>query len=111
MRVLRALKTVAIVPGLKTIVDSLIQSVIRLRDVVILTSFVLSVFSLIGLQLYMGVLKRKCVFNGPMAMDNEQYIEYIADSSLKILFFYTIEFRSEYFGVYKRISESLSRSS
>ncbi|RMZ93884.1 sodium channel para isoform X6 [Brachionus plicatilis] len=79
LRVLRALKTVAIVPGLKTIVDSLIQSLIRLRDVVILTSFVLSVFSLIGLQLYMGSLKRKCVINGPSNMTKEKYSIFISD--------------------------------
>jgi hypothetical protein len=76
LRVLRALKTVAIVPGLKTIVDSLIQSVIRLRDVIILTSFVLSVFALVGLQLYMGALKRKCVWNGPLTMSHIEFYNY-----------------------------------
>jgi hypothetical protein len=80
LRVLRALKTVAIVPGLKTIVDSLIQSVIRLRDVLILTTFVLSIFSLVGLQLYMGVLKRKCVWNGPSNMEPNDYNLYIMNS-------------------------------
>ncbi|CAF3598036.1 unnamed protein product [Adineta steineri] len=60
-RVLRALKTVAVVPGLKTIVDALIQSLICLRDVTVLSSFILSIFALVGLQLYMGVLRQKCV--------------------------------------------------
>ncbi|CAF1576104.1 unnamed protein product [Rotaria sordida] len=60
-RVLRALKTVAVVPGLKTIVNALIQSFISLRDVSVLSSFILSIFALIGLQLYMGVLRQKCV--------------------------------------------------
>ena len=46
-RVLRALKTVAVVPGLKTIVDALIQSLICLRDVTVLTSFILSIFALV----------------------------------------------------------------
>lgn len=79
-RVLRALKTVAIVPGecpiqinspfknppvflnsfispgLKTIVGAVIESVKNLRDVIILTMFGLGVFALIGLQIYMGVL-------------------------------------------------------
>jgi hypothetical protein len=81
LRVLRALKTVAIVPGLKTIVDSLIQSVIRLRDVIILTSFVLSVFALVGLQLYMGALKRKCVWNGPEDMSDIEFHNYTTNSS------------------------------
>ncbi|CAF3828874.1 unnamed protein product [Rotaria sordida] len=60
-RVLRALKTVAVVPGLKTIVNALVQSFISLRDVSVLSSFILSIFALIGLQLYMGVLRQKCV--------------------------------------------------
>ncbi|CAF4190509.1 unnamed protein product, partial [Rotaria sp. Silwood2] len=60
-RVLRALKTVAVVPGLKTIVNALIQSFIALRDVAVLSSFILSIFALVGLQLYMGVLRQKCV--------------------------------------------------
>jgi hypothetical protein len=46
---------------LKTIVDALIQSLICLRDVTVLSSFILSIFALVGLQLYMGVLRQKCV--------------------------------------------------
>ncbi|XP_018124490.1 sodium channel protein type 4 subunit alpha isoform X3 [Xenopus laevis] len=60
-RVLRALKTISVIPGLKTIVGALIQSVKKLADVMILTVFCLSVFALIGLQLFMGHLKQKCV--------------------------------------------------
>ncbi|KAK9396059.1 sodium channel protein type 5 subunit alpha-like [Crotalus adamanteus] len=62
-RVLRALKTISIVPGLKVIVGALIQSVKKLTDVMILTVFCLSVFALIGLQLFKGHLKQKCVRN------------------------------------------------
>ncbi|XP_050314713.1 sodium channel protein para isoform X9 [Anthonomus grandis grandis] len=65
-RVLRALKTVAIVPGLKTIVGAVIESVKNLRDVIILTMFSLSVFALMGLQIYMGVLTQKCIKNFPL---------------------------------------------
>uniref|UniRef100_A0A8C1J3Q2 Sodium channel protein n=1 Tax=Cyprinus carpio TaxID=7962 RepID=A0A8C1J3Q2_CYPCA len=60
-RVLRALKTISVIPGLKTIVGALIQSVKKLSDVMILTVFCLSVFALIGLQLFMGNLRHKCV--------------------------------------------------
>uniref|UniRef100_A0A671SPG1 Sodium channel protein n=1 Tax=Sinocyclocheilus anshuiensis TaxID=1608454 RepID=A0A671SPG1_9TELE len=60
-RVLRALKTISVIPGLKTIVSALIQSVKKLADVMILTVFCLSVFALIGLQLFMGILQQKCV--------------------------------------------------
>uniref|UniRef100_H0ZB08 Sodium channel protein n=1 Tax=Taeniopygia guttata TaxID=59729 RepID=H0ZB08_TAEGU len=61
-RVLRALKTISVIPGLKTIVGALIQSVKKLSDVMILTVFCLSVFALIGLQLFMGNLRNKCLF-------------------------------------------------
>ncbi|XP_056157918.1 sodium channel protein type 2 subunit alpha-like [Lampris incognitus] len=60
-RVLRALKTISVIPGLKTIVGALIQSMKKLSDVMILTVFCLSVFALIGLQLFMGNLKQNCV--------------------------------------------------
>ncbi|XP_029428181.1 sodium channel protein type 4 subunit alpha [Rhinatrema bivittatum] len=60
-RVLRALKTITVIPGLKTIVGALIQSVKKLADVMILTIFCLAVFALIGLQLFMGNLRQKCV--------------------------------------------------
>ncbi|XP_076615923.1 sodium channel protein type 4 subunit alpha A [Chaetodon auriga] len=60
-RVLRALKTITVIPGLKTIVAALIQSVKKMVDVMILTVFALAVFALIGLQLFMGNLRQKCV--------------------------------------------------
>ncbi|XP_053115866.1 sodium channel protein type 5 subunit alpha-like isoform X2 [Hemicordylus capensis] len=63
VRVLRALKSISVIPGLKTIVGALIQSVRKLADVMILTVFCLSVFALIGLQLFMGNLRHKCVRN------------------------------------------------
>uniref|UniRef100_A0A669CK90 Sodium channel protein n=1 Tax=Oreochromis niloticus TaxID=8128 RepID=A0A669CK90_ORENI len=60
-RVLRALKTITVIPGLKTIVAALIQSVKKMGDVMILTVFALAVFALVGLQLFMGNLRQKCV--------------------------------------------------
>ncbi|XP_009888776.1 PREDICTED: sodium channel protein type 5 subunit alpha-like [Charadrius vociferus] len=62
-RVLRTLKAISVIPGLKVIVNSLIESVKKLTDVLILTVFCLSVFALIGLQLFMGNLTAKCVLN------------------------------------------------
>ncbi|KAM3607372.1 uncharacterized protein V6R79_006523 [Siganus canaliculatus] len=60
-RVLRAFKAISVIPGLKTIVGALFQSVKKLADVMILTVFCLSVFALIGLQLFMGHLRQKCI--------------------------------------------------
>ena len=51
--------------GLKTIVGAVIESVKNLRDVIILTVFALSVFALLGLQIYMGVLTNKCIKDFP----------------------------------------------
>ncbi|XP_048871241.1 sodium channel, voltage-gated, type I-like, alpha [Brienomyrus brachyistius] len=61
VRVLRALKTISVIPGLKTIVKALFQSVKKLFNVLVLTVFCLSVFALVGLQLFMGNLKHKCI--------------------------------------------------
>lgn len=53
------------IAGLKTIVGAVIESVKNLRDVIILTMFSLSVFALMGLQIYMGVLTQKCIRKFP----------------------------------------------
>uniref|UniRef100_A0A8C3MHY1 Sodium channel protein n=1 Tax=Geospiza parvula TaxID=87175 RepID=A0A8C3MHY1_GEOPR len=82
-RVLRALKTISVISGLKTIVGALIQSVKKLADVMILTVFCLSVFALIGLQLFMGNLRHKCVrdytmfnfTNGSLYLDVNYFIK------------------------------------
>ena len=66
--------------------DSLLQSVIRLRDVLILTTFVLSVFALVGLQLYMGVLKRKCVWDSPNYLTDYEFSKYINNSGMFSIF-------------------------
>ncbi|KAM7371342.1 hypothetical protein PAMP_008596 [Pampus punctatissimus] len=55
---------------LKTIVGALIQSVKKLADVMILTVFCLCVFALIGLQLFMGNLRQKCVMMPPLWLSN-----------------------------------------
>ncbi|KAJ7322133.1 hypothetical protein JRQ81_018420 [Phrynocephalus forsythii] len=60
-RILRTLKAVSVIPGLKVIIASLFQSVKKLANVMLLTVFSLAVFALVGLQLFMGNLKFKCV--------------------------------------------------
>ncbi|XP_062872150.1 sodium channel protein type 4 subunit alpha B isoform X1 [Trichomycterus rosablanca] len=75
-RVLRALKTITVIPGLKTIVGALIQSVKKLADVMILTVFCLAVFALIGLQLFMGNLRNKCVVWPPRYETNLTNMNY-----------------------------------
>ncbi|PKU29543.1 sodium channel protein type 5 subunit alpha-like [Limosa lapponica baueri] len=95
-RVLRTLKAISVIPGLKVIVNSLIESVKKLTDVLILTVFCLSVFALIGLQLFMGNLTAKCilkdaVYNDTLCKDakiynaNEENICYRMNKSSEIL--------------------------
>lgn len=49
-RVLRALKTISIMPGLKTIINALLHSFRQLAEVMTLTIFCLMVFALFALQ-------------------------------------------------------------
>ncbi|XP_077160240.1 sodium channel protein type 5 subunit alpha-like isoform X2 [Paroedura picta] len=62
-KVLRTFKAVSVLPGLKVIVDSLFQSIKKLSNVMLLTVFCLSIFALVGLQLFMGNLDNRCVLN------------------------------------------------
>jgi len=83
-RVLRALKTMSIVPGkaaenilftqhlfkfcwflgLRAIVKALLRSIRALKDAVLLTMFCVSVFGLVGYQLFHGTLRQKCILVG-----------------------------------------------
>ncbi|XP_037985392.1 sodium channel protein type 5 subunit alpha-like [Motacilla alba alba] len=95
-RVLRTLKAISVIPGLKVIVNSLVESVKKLLDVLILTVFCLSVFALIGLQLFMGNLKSKCVlnktlFNDSLCKDPKIYVPNDEDSSEILLCGYSAD--------------------
>lgn len=68
--------------GLKTIVGALMEAVRRLRDVMILSLFVLSIFALIGLQLYQGSLMRKCVLE-PENFSWKNWTELSSDKKYK----------------------------
>ncbi|XP_017482425.1 PREDICTED: sodium channel protein 60E [Rhagoletis zephyria] len=75
-RVLRALKTVSIMPGLKTIINALLHSFRQLAEVMTLTIFCLMVFALFALQVYMGELRNKCVKNLPDDWVNTTDVEW-----------------------------------
>ncbi|XP_050352376.1 sodium channel protein 60E-like [Nymphalis io] len=84
-RVLRALKTVSIMPGLKTIINALLHSFKQLAEVMTLTIFCLMVFALFALQVYMGELRNKCVQNLVVPpgenFTDERWSQWISDSS------------------------------
>lgn len=75
-RVLRALKTVSIMPGLKTIINALLHSFRQLAEVMTLTIFCLMVFALFALQVYMGELRNKCVRNVPADWTNVSHLDW-----------------------------------
>ncbi|XP_046515757.1 sodium channel protein type 7 subunit alpha [Equus quagga] len=60
-RNLRILKIIPLNQGLKSSVGILIRCLKKLTGVIILTLFFLSIFSLIGMGLFMGNLKHKCL--------------------------------------------------
>lgn len=66
--------------GMKTIVGAVIDSVKNLKDVVVLTLFSLSVFSLLGLQIYMGQLTQKCILDGPSNMTDLEWFNWCNES-------------------------------
>ena len=47
--------------GLKAMVNTLLKSMRLMTDVLILTLFFIAIFALIGLQLFMGSLRARCV--------------------------------------------------
>nr|XP_046249004.1 sodium channel protein type 4 subunit alpha B-like [Scatophagus argus] len=59
------LKIIPLFSGLKSTAGALVQSVKRLAGVLALIVLCLSIFSTIGLQLFMGNLKQKCVLFPP----------------------------------------------
>ncbi|XP_060983795.1 sodium channel protein type 11 subunit alpha [Dama dama] len=72
-RVFRALKAISVISGLKVIVGALLHSVKKLVDVMILTLFCLSIFALVGQQLFRGNLRFKCVSN---SCEKDNYQDY-----------------------------------
>ena len=60
-------------PGLKTIVGALLKSMRMLAEVILLTLFVMMVFSLFTLQVYVGILRQKCVLKIPDDVQPSHY--------------------------------------
>lgn len=59
-RVLRPLKTISRIKELKVIMIALFRTLPLLRDTLLILMFLFMVFAIAGLQLYMGILKRRC---------------------------------------------------
>ena len=73
-RVLRPLKTMTTVPGMKVIVSSMLASIPALSGVLLLAGFFFVVFGIIGVQLWGGVLKSRCFYNTTSANGSMIYL-------------------------------------
>jgi hypothetical protein len=63
------------------------EAVRRLRDVIILTLFMLSIFALIGLQLYHGTLLNRCVLKPDPYLPEAERNAHFADEGQNLVIF------------------------
>ena len=61
--------------GLRAMVNTLLRSLKLLSDVLVLFLFFLGVMALIGLQLFSGELRNKCVLNTPVGNNSSSLQE------------------------------------
>ncbi|XP_064475209.1 sodium channel protein type 4 subunit alpha A-like isoform X2 [Ornithodoros turicata] len=61
LRPFRLLKVFTIFPGLRTIMNTIINATTKMFEVIVLLFFSIVVFSLLGLQMFMSVLRQRCV--------------------------------------------------
>lgn len=64
IRALRPLRTLTHLVGMRKQVDTLIHSIPKLADVGLLITFIVSVFGVLGLQLFKGALHKRCYVPG-----------------------------------------------
>ncbi|CAG7829681.1 unnamed protein product [Allacma fusca] len=77
LRVLRAIKTISILPGLRMMINALLSSVVQLLEVMALTLFCLMIFALLALELYMGKLLQKCV----LIKNGAEHVKMVSEGS------------------------------
>ena len=70
--------------GLRAMVNTLLRSLKLLSDVLVLFLFFLVVMALIGLQLFVGELRSKCVLNVPSNLTVD-LMEYIRNESKNLV--------------------------
>lgn len=63
LRILRPLRTINFIKKLRTLVQTVLDSLPYLLDIFIIILFTLSVFAILGLQLYRGTIKSQCFFS------------------------------------------------
>lgn len=60
-RVLRPLRTISGIEGLRILVSALLSAIPLLRDTILVLTFFFIIFAIAGLQMWSGVLKKRCI--------------------------------------------------
>lgn len=60
-RVIRPLRTISSIQGLRVIVSSLINAIPLLRDSILVLMFFFLIFAIAGVQLFQGAMKNVCI--------------------------------------------------
>lgn len=82
LRALRPLRTVNGIPGLRIIVNALLQSIPPFINVLILLMFSFFMFGIFGVQLLKGVLKNRCVVsNSSKVVNGTTLWDYVIDET------------------------------
>jgi voltage-dependent calcium channel L type alpha-1S len=82
IRALRPLRALKRVPGMPKLVNSIIKSLPALVNVAMMTIFLILVFGIIGINLFKGILHRRCASEGAVQFldDQEALAEYDLES-------------------------------
>lgn len=75
--------------GLRAMVNTLLRSLKLLSDVLVLFLFFLGVMALIGLQLFSGELRNKCILNVPDNTSVSMQERAINESKKTVVWYYT----------------------
>ena len=59
-RALRPLRTLSVLPGMRTLIGTVIRAIPMIGNVILLCVFFFTVFGILGLQLFMGAFRNKC---------------------------------------------------
>ena len=60
VRVLRPLRTLSVLPGMRTLIGTVIRAIPMIGNVMLFCVFFFTVFGILGLQLFMGAFRNKC---------------------------------------------------
>lgn len=60
LRVLRPLRTLSLLPGMRDLINTMLNALPMLGNVILLSMFLFVVFGILGVQLFKGALRNRC---------------------------------------------------